>query len=82
MPWIETIPPDEWEDKLAELKPAVVDAVTGRVDNIMQIHSLNAAGLAAHDAVYRSAMTGTRSMRKVDRELIAFVVSQVNDCHY
>ena len=53
-----------------------------RVDNIMAIHSLNPAGLAAHNALYRSAMTGTATLRKVERELIAYVVSLENHCHY
>ncbi len=82
MAWIETIREDEWEGHLAELYGRVVDPVAGRVDNIMQIHSLNPAGLVAHDALYRSAMTGTAGLRKVERELIALVVSVLNDCHY
>lgn len=80
--WIETVPDDRWEGDLASLAASVRDSATGRIDNIMQAHSLNPTGLAAHDALYRSAMSGTRSLRKVDRELIAFVVSKVNDCHY
>ena len=48
----------------------------------MAVHSLNPRGLAAHDAVYRSAMAGTRNLRKVERELIALVVSLENECHY
>jgi alkylhydroperoxidase family enzyme len=38
--------------------------------------------MAAHDALYRSAMRGTATLRKADRELIAMVVSAANDCHY
>jgi alkylhydroperoxidase family enzyme len=60
----------------------VVDQTSGRVDNIMAIHSLNPAGMAAHDGLYRSAMAGTGSLRKVERELIALVVSLENHCHY
>ena len=82
MAWIETIREDEWDGDLAEMYPKVADRTRDRVDNIMQIHSLNAQGMAAHDALYRSAMRGTATLRKVERELIAFVVSQVNDCHY
>ncbi len=82
MAFIETIPDDEWGDELATLAPAVRNPATGRVDNILAVHSLNPTSLAAHNAVYGSAMAGTRSLRKVDRELIAFVVSQINDCHY
>jgi alkylhydroperoxidase family enzyme len=82
MAWIETIPDDQWEGVLARDAPGVRDPKTGRVDHILGIHSLNPRAMAAHNAVYSSAMTGTKSLRKVDRELIAFVVSQINDCHY
>ena len=82
MAWIETIREDEWQGPLAELYRSVADKAAGRVDNIMQIHSLNPTAMAAHDAVYRSAMAGTATLRKVERELIALVVSQINDCHY
>lgn len=82
MAWIETIREDEWDGELGELYPSVADRKAGRVDNIMQIHSLNPASLAAHDALYRSAMAGTATLRKVERELIALVVSRLNECHY
>ena len=82
MPWIETVPDDEWVGALAELHGAVVDRTYGRVDNIMAVHSLNPRGLAAHNALYGSAMAGTATMRKVDRELVALVVSLANECHY
>ena len=87
-PWITTVPDDEWADPsrsdpaLGELYERVVDRDHGRVDHIMGIHSLNPTGLAAHDALYRSAMGGTGTLRKVERELIALVVSLENHCHY
>ena len=82
MAWIETIREDRWDGDLAALYERVADQAAGRVDNIMQVHSLNPRALAAHDALYRSAMAGTASLRKVDRELIALTVSRLNDCHY
>ncbi len=82
MAWIDTIPEDRWQGPLGELFDRVVDRAAGRVDNIMQIHSLNPRALAAHNAVYTSAMTGTATLRKVERELIALIVSARNDCHY
>lgn len=82
MPWIETVPDDDWEGELADLRPRVVDPSHDKVDNIMGIHSLNPTGLAAHDALYRSSMAGTKTLRKVERELIALVVSLENHCHY
>lgn len=79
---IEVIPDEEWTGDLAELYEQVVDPTYKRVDNIMAIHSLNPTGLAAHNALYVSAMTGTKTLRKVERELIAYVVSLENHCHY
>jgi alkylhydroperoxidase family enzyme len=82
MAWIETTREDEWEGRLADLYPDVVDKTHGRVDNIMQIHSLNSTGMAAHNALYRSAMAGTAGLHKVERELIALLVSNINKCEY
>ena len=84
MAWIATIPDDEWAhtNGLREQYHGVVDRVHARVDNIMAIHSLNPAGLAAHNALYTSAMSGTATLRKAERELIALVGSLENDCHY
>ncbi len=78
MAWIEQIPDAKWDDGLRES----VGGDPGRVDAIMAVHSLNSRGMAAHQALYESAMTGTASFGKVDRELVAFAVSQLNDCHY
>ncbi len=80
--WIETVPEPDWTGELAELRGAVVDPLSERVDHIMSVHSLNPRGLAAHQAIYASAMRGTPSLRKVERELLAFVVSLENRCHY
>lgn len=82
MPWIETPHEDEWEGDLAALKDEVLDPVHGRVDWIMRIHALDEGSLEAHNVLYRQAMRGTSTLRKVDREMIAVVVSSANDCHY
>lgn len=82
MPWIDVRPDDEWDGDLAPLYDQVVDPTFGRIDKIMAVHSLNPRGLAAHNALYGSAMAGTGTLRKVERELIALVVSLENHCHY
>ncbi len=79
---IEIVPDDSWEGELGEMRPKVVDPVYGRVDNILAVHSLNPRSMAAHQGLYMSAMAGTATLRKVERELIALVVSLENDCHY
>lgn len=80
--WIETRPADEWTGDLGELRQASTDPATSEVDHVLLVHSLDAEGLAAHLAVYTSAMRGTPGLRKVDRELVALVVSRINGCHY
>lgn len=67
---------------LADIRDRIADSHSGRVDHVMAIHSLNPRSLVAHDALYQSAMRGTATLRKIDREMIAFVVSSINGCHY
>jgi alkylhydroperoxidase family enzyme len=82
MAWIEMVPEDAAEGDLAELYEATRDPQFGRVDNIMAIHSLHPAGLRAHHELYREVMSGTKTLRKVEREMIALVTSLANSCHY
>ena len=82
MTWIDTISPDDADERLAALYAAVLDPHSGRLDNIMRVHSLHPAGLEAHYRLYEAVMAGTRTLRKVDREWIALVASSINDCHY
>lgn len=80
--WIEGVDEEDAPQELKQLYDRVRDPRTGQLDNIMAVHGLDPEGLEAHFALYGSAMRGTRTLRKVDREMIAFVVSQANDCHY
>jgi alkylhydroperoxidase family enzyme len=82
MAWIEIINEDEAGSDLRALYEPIVDAQTGRVDEILRIHSLHPAGLDAHTALYESAMRSTPTLRKIEREMIALLVSEINDCHY
>ena len=82
MSWIETINAEDWEGELHEMRDRVADPSNGNVDHIMTIHSLNPRSLLAHQVLYESAMRSTETLRKVDRELIAVVVSSINGCHY
>lgn len=82
MAWIETIDEGAARGPLKELYARMLDPGSQRVDNVLKIHALHPAGLAAHWSVYRAAMAGTRGLRKVERELVAVLVSTINDCHY
>ncbi len=82
MAWIDVPDDRTWEGELAALRPEVVDPGYGRVDNILGIHALDPASMRAHLELYRQAMRGTATLPKVDREMIALVVSAANDCEY
>lgn len=82
MPWIDAPHEDEWDESLAELKDDLTDPNWERVDWIMRIHALDAGSMNAHNVLYQQAMKGTATLRKVEREMIALVVSKVNGCHY
>ncbi len=82
MAFIRTIDEADAEGELARLYAAVSDPESGRLDHIMQAHSLHPDGLRAHWELYRAVMAGTASLRKLDRELIALSVSQLNACEY
>jgi uncharacterized peroxidase-related enzyme len=80
--WIKVVDDKGADGQLAETYAGMVDPAYGRVDNIMQIHSLHPEGMQAHWELYREVMTGTPTLPKVDREMVALVVSRLNDCHY
>ena len=82
MAWIEIVDEDQAGPELSDLYESSVDGETGRVDEILRVHSLHPPGLAAHIALYEYAMRSTSTLRKVEREMIALVVSEINDCHY
>ena len=80
--WIRTIAEAEATGDLASLYARVAEPGSESVDNIMKVHSLLPRGLAAHFELYRHVMAGSSTLRKVDREMIALVVSRLNDCEY
>jgi alkylhydroperoxidase family enzyme len=82
MAWIKVVDDKSADEQLARTYKEMADPAYGRVDNIMQIHSLHPEGMLAHWQLYRGVMTGTRTLPKADRELVALVVSLLNDCHY
>jgi len=82
MPWIETLHEDEWSGDLGAMKGRVIDPNYQQVDWIFRIHSLDASSMDVHLGLYQQAMKGTKTLRKVKREMIALVVSTANECHY
>lgn len=81
MAWIPMIPEQEAQGRLAKLYEKLVEP-WGGVDHILKIHSLNPPSLAAHFELYRTLMRGRSNLSRIEREMIAVVVSAVNRCHY
>ena len=69
------------ESKLAALYARYADA-GGNVDNILRVHSLDPPSMEHHYRLYRHLMTGPSPLSRVQREMIAVVVSVENDCFY
>ncbi|HEY53098.1 MAG TPA: peroxidase [Caldilineae bacterium] len=81
MAWIHIIPEHEATGKLKEMYDRLTEP-WGGVDNIMKIHSLNPRSLWAHFELYKWLMRGRSELTRMQREMIAVVVSSVNQCHY
>jgi len=54
----------------------------GSLPHILASHSLNAAALQGHLALYRAVMFGDSPLTRAEREAMAVAVSAANDCHY
>ncbi len=82
MAWIETVDPDAAEGLLKRLYAAAVRRA-GRVYNVIRLQSLRPQTLRASTQLYIEVMRSERSpLSRVQREMIATVVSRANSCHY
>ena len=81
MSWIKVIQENE---AVGEVKEWFEKLMTpqGFVDNILKIHSLNIPSLSAHLGIYRTLMFGRSQLSRIQREMIAVIVSSSNQCHY
>ena len=81
MAWIEMIPEKDASGRLADLYEKYKEP-WGGVDNIIKIHSLNVKSMQTHFDLYAHLMCGRSDLSRVQREMIAVVVSAVNRCRY
>lgn len=81
MSWIEQIEDERAEGLLSRMYQAAVQRA-GRIFNIIRIQSLNPPVLQASMGLYGSIMMGKSPLTRVQREMLAVVVSRANDCHY
>jgi uncharacterized peroxidase-related enzyme len=82
MSWIETVNQERAVGRLRELYDRVA-APSGKVDNVLQIHSLRPHTLEGHMALYKSVLHHREN--KIPRwllETIGVYVSLLNGCNY
>jgi len=81
MAWIRTVPPEEADGPLAKQYEAAV-ARAGRVYQIVQSMSLAPGILDASMKHFGQIAHAREGLTRSNRELVAVVVSVVNECHY
>lgn len=78
---IRTIPEPEATGLLQEIYAAARERA-GRIFEIVKLSSLNPEVLRAWIDLYKALMHGPSPLSRAQREMIAVVVSRLNDCHY
>lgn len=81
MPHIRLIHEDEATGALAAEYRAAIERA-GKVFNIIKAMCHRPAVLKSSMELYRAIMFGSGELSRVERELLAVVVSRANDCHY
>lgn len=81
MSWIQEIAPADAEGELRALY-AELEGARGKVSNILTSHSLRPAALRTHLALYMQIMFAPGGLSRMQREMIAVVVSRANRCNY
>ena len=81
MAWIETVDEADAEGLLARIYDAARERA-GRVFHILKVQSLNPGALRGMLQLYQAASLGDSPLTRAQREMLAVVVSRVNECHY
>jgi uncharacterized peroxidase-related enzyme len=81
MAWIKVIEENYATGKIKEIY-AEITKKRGKLSNIMKAQSLKPESMKAHMEMYLSIMFEKSNIPRSDRELIAVVVSSLNQCEY
>ena len=81
MPHIRLIEPEDADGLLKDEYDAAIERA-GKVFNVVKAMSLRPEVLKRSMEMYRAIMFGPSGLTRAERELLATVTSQVNECHY
>jgi len=81
MSWIRKVEPEEATGRVREIYEESVRRA-GKVFEIVKLSSLRPDVLDAWLGYYKVLMFGPSGLTRIERELVATVVSKTNGCHY
>lgn len=81
MAFIDVIQHNQAEGELKEIYDNLVET-RGKLAEVHKIQSLNPKSIVNHMDLYLTIMFGKSPLKRVQREMIAVVVSKANDCEY
>lgn len=81
MAWIKTVEEQEATGDLREFY-AGIKRRAGFIPNILKVYSLRPDVLRAMQPLYEALMFGPSGLDRAQREMIALLVSKLNNCHY
>ena len=81
MSWIKTVPEDEADGVLTGIYDQT-NAKFGHVINLVKIQSLSPETMSISRQLYSHLMTKSGGLSRLQRVLIATVVSKINGCYY
>jgi uncharacterized peroxidase-related enzyme len=81
MPKINVIQPEEAEGELKEIYSDIIES-RGKIAEVHKIQSLNPDSIVNHMDLYMTVMFGKSPLKRVQREMMAVVVSSANQCQY
>ena len=81
MAFIQTVAPEHAAGLLKRVYDAAISR-SGRVWNVVRLMSINPPVLNASMGLYQAVMHGPSALTRAQREMIATVVSRLNNCFY
>jgi uncharacterized peroxidase-related enzyme len=81
MAHVKIIPPEQATGKLKEEYDTAMKRA-GYIANILRVQSLTPETLHHSTGVYISSMLNDSGLSRAEREMIAVVVSKINECFY
>ncbi|MFB6258507.1 MAG: peroxidase-related enzyme [Flavobacteriales bacterium] len=81
MAFIKIVEPDEAEGKLRAIYDDLLKK-RGKLAEVHKLQSLNPQSIVDHMDLYMTIMFGNSPLKRSQREMMAVVVSRVNDCLY